>query len=70
MDVLLINLQSIEQGKEFAIQVDEPAVWSKLALAQMNTGLNGISDAIECFIRADDDNHYSKVIPLAEQKEL
>ncbi|XP_058100764.1 clathrin heavy chain 2-like isoform X2 [Magnolia sinica] len=64
VNVLLDNIQSIERAVEFAFRVEEDAVWSQVAKAQLREGL--VSDAIESFIRADDVTQFLDVIRAAE----
>ncbi|OWM87409.1 hypothetical protein CDL15_Pgr022520 [Punica granatum] len=64
VNVLLDNIRSIERAVEFAFRVEEDAVWSQVAKAQLKEGL--VSDAIESFIRADDATHFLDVIQAAE----
>ncbi|PWZ30333.1 Clathrin heavy chain 1 [Zea mays] len=65
VDVLLDNIRSIERAEEFAFRVEEDAVWSQVAKAQLREGL--VSEAIESFIRADDAAHFLDVIRAAEE---
>uniref|UniRef100_A0A2P2MW85 Clathrin heavy chain n=1 Tax=Rhizophora mucronata TaxID=61149 RepID=A0A2P2MW85_RHIMU len=64
VDVLLDKIQSIDRAVEFAFRVEEEAVWSQVAKAQLREGL--VSDAIESFICADDATHFMEVIHVAE----
>ncbi|GLT54485.1 hypothetical protein SLA2020_276780 [Shorea laevis] len=64
VNVLLDNIRSIERAVEFAFRVEEDAVWSQVAKAQLREGL--VSDAIESFIRADDVTQFLDVIRAAE----
>ncbi|KMZ59834.1 putative Clathrin heavy chain [Zostera marina] len=64
VDVLLDKLHSIERAVEFAFRVEEDAVWSQVAKAQLREGL--VSDAIESFIRADDATQFLDVIHAAQ----
>ncbi|RWW24693.1 hypothetical protein GW17_00011004 [Ensete ventricosum] len=64
VNVLLDNIQSVERAVEFAFRVEEDAVWSQVAKAQLRAGL--VSDAIESFIRADDETQFLDVIRAAE----
>ncbi|KAG5239975.1 clathrin heavy chain family protein [Salix suchowensis] len=64
VNVLLDNIQSIDRAVEFAFRVEEEAVWSQVAKAQLREGL--VSDAIESFIRADDATQFLEVIRAAE----
>ncbi|OAY74815.1 Clathrin heavy chain 1 [Ananas comosus] len=65
VNVLLDNIRSIERAVEFAFRVEEDAVWSQVAKAQLREGL--VSEAIESFIRADDTTHFLEVIQAAEE---
>ncbi|KVI09938.1 Armadillo-type fold [Cynara cardunculus var. scolymus] len=67
VNVLLDNIQSIPRAVEFAYRVEEDAVWSQVAKAQLREGL--VSDAIESFIRADDATQFLDVIRAAEDTE-
>ncbi|KZV51743.1 clathrin heavy chain 1-like [Dorcoceras hygrometricum] len=51
VNVLLDNIRDINRAVEFAFRVEEDAVWSQVARAQLREGL--VSDAIESFIRAE-----------------
>ncbi|GMI72607.1 clathrin heavy chain 1, hot ABA deficiency suppressor 1 [Hibiscus trionum] len=64
VNVLLDNIRSIDRAVEFAFRVEEDAVWSQVAKAQLREGL--VSDAIESFIRADDATHFLEVIRSSE----
>ncbi|GAU18113.1 hypothetical protein TSUD_248140 [Trifolium subterraneum] len=64
VNVLLDNIRSIDRAVEFAFRVEEDAVWSEVAKAQLREGL--VSDAIESFIRADDTTQFLDVIRAAE----
>ncbi|XP_024023044.1 clathrin heavy chain 1 [Morus notabilis] len=64
VNVLLDNIRSVERAVEFAFRVEEDAVWSQVAKAQLREGL--VSDAIESFIRADDATQFLDVIRAAE----
>ncbi|KAL2558245.1 Clathrin heavy chain 1 [Forsythia ovata] len=64
VSVLLDNIRDINRAVEFAFRVEEDAVWSQVAKAQLREGL--VSDAIESFIRADDATQFLEVIRAAE----
>ncbi|KAL2541769.1 Clathrin heavy chain 1 [Abeliophyllum distichum] len=64
VNVLLDNIRDINRAVEFAFRVEEDAVWSQVAKAQLREGL--VSDAIESFIRADDATQFLEVIRAAE----
>ncbi|GFS33553.1 clathrin, heavy chain [Actinidia rufa] len=64
VNVLLDDIRSIDLAVEFAFRVEEDAVWSQVAKAQLREGL--ASEAIESFIRADDATQFLEVISAAE----
>ncbi|OIW02584.1 hypothetical protein TanjilG_24035 [Lupinus angustifolius] len=68
VNVLLDNLRTIDRAVEFAFRVEEDAVWTQVAKAQLREGL--VSDAIESFIRADDATHFLEVIKAAEDTDV
>ncbi|CAL0315619.1 unnamed protein product [Lupinus luteus] len=68
VNVLLDNLRTIDRAVEFAFRVEEDAVWTQVAKAQLREGL--VSDAIESFIRADDATHFLEVIKAAEDSDV
>ncbi|KAK2982510.1 hypothetical protein RJ640_026353 [Escallonia rubra] len=68
VNVLLDNIQSIARAVEFAFRVEEDAVWSQVAKAQLREGL--VSDAIESFIRADDATQFLDVIRASEDADV
>ncbi|KAJ8437950.1 hypothetical protein Cgig2_031466 [Carnegiea gigantea] len=68
VNVLLDNIHSIDRAVEFAFRVEEDAVWSQVAKAQLKEGL--VSDAIESFIRAEDATHFLEVIKAAEDADV
>ncbi|XWS29035.1 hypothetical protein CRYUN_Cryun25bG0122100 [Craigia yunnanensis] len=68
VNVLLDNLKSIDRAVEFAFRVEEDAVWSQVAKAQLRVG--DVSEAIESFIRADDATEFLDVIKAAEDADV
>lgn len=64
VNVLVDHIQSIERSVEFAFRVEEDAVWSQVAKAQLREGL--VSEAIESFILADDTTQFLDVIRASE----
>jgi clathrin heavy chain len=62
-DVIVENIVSIDRAQAFAEQVDTPAVWSKVAKAQLD-GLR-VSDAIDSYIKANDPKNHEEVIEIA-----
>ncbi|KAE9451524.1 hypothetical protein C3L33_16595, partial [Rhododendron williamsianum] len=68
VNVLLDNIRSIDRAVEFAFRVEEDAVWSQVAKAQLREGL--VSEAIESFIRADDATQFLDVIRAAQDADV
>ncbi|KAJ8540473.1 hypothetical protein K7X08_030392 [Anisodus acutangulus] len=68
VNVLLDSIRDINRAVEFAFRVEEDAVWSQVAKAQLREGL--VSDAIESFIRADDTTQFLDVIRAAEDTDV
>ncbi|KAL2927364.1 Clathrin heavy chain 2 [Bienertia sinuspersici] len=68
VNVLLDNIESIDRAVEFAFRVEEDAVWSQVAKAQLRAGL--VSDAIESYIRAEDSTQFLDVIRAAEDADV
>ncbi|KAL1533146.1 Clathrin heavy chain, variant 2 [Salvia divinorum] len=68
VNVLLDNIRDINRAVEFAYRVEEDAVWSQVAKAQLRDGL--VSDAIESFIRADDATQFLEVIRAAQDADI
>uniref|UniRef100_A0A803NBW5 Clathrin heavy chain n=1 Tax=Chenopodium quinoa TaxID=63459 RepID=A0A803NBW5_CHEQI len=68
VNVLLDNIESIDRAVEFAFRVEEDAVWSQVAKAQLRAGL--VSDAIESFIRAEDSTQFLDVIRASEDADV
>lgn len=64
IDVLLSQLQDINRAADFAQHVNDPACWSRLGNAYLNTG--AVIEAIEAFLRASDPASYAHVIQQAE----
>ena len=67
VDVLLNHIEDIDRGMEFAERVDEPAVWSRLAKAQLDA--NDVHEAIDSYLRAEDPEAYREVIAAANREE-
>lgn len=61
--VLVDHVVSIDRAQEYAEQIDQPEVWSKVAKAQLD-GLR-VSDSIDSYIRANDPSNYNEVIETA-----
>ena len=60
MDVLLEKISDIERAQEFAQRVQIPAVWSKLAAAQLESEF--VQEAIQSYIKAKDPSCYVAII--------
>ena len=67
MDVLLEKIEDVDRAQEFAQRVQIPAVWSKLAGAQLDSGL--VQEAIESFIKAKDASTYLAIIEAVTNAE-
>lgn len=63
MQVLIDNIKNLDRAYEFAEKCNEPAVWSQLAKAQLNSGL--VKEAIDSYIKADDPSQYMEVVNVA-----
>lgn len=61
--VLVDHVVSIDRAQEYAEQIDEPEVWSRVAKAQLD-GLR-VTDAIDSYIRAQDPSNFNEVIEIA-----
>ncbi|KAI9851696.1 MAG: hypothetical protein M1838_003034 [Thelocarpon superellum] len=61
--VLIEHIVSIDRAQEYAERVELPAVWSRVAKAQLD-GLR-VTDAIESYLRAADPSNYAEVIEIA-----
>jgi len=64
VEVLVEKIRDLDRGKEFAERVNQSAVWSKLARAQLDGQL--VSEAISSYIKAKDATEYLLVINAAE----
>jgi clathrin heavy chain len=56
---------SLDRGSEYANKINQPAVWSRLAKAQLD-GLR-IRDAIDSYIKAEDPSNFREVIELSNR---
>lgn len=65
MNVLVEHMVSIDRGVAYANKVNEPAVYSRLAKAQLD-GLR-VKDAIDSYIKADDPSNFEEVIEIANR---
>ncbi|KAK2163986.1 hypothetical protein LSH36_71g06004 [Paralvinella palmiformis] len=63
IQVLIDNIKNLDRAYEFAEKCNEPAVWSQLAKAQLNSGL--VKEAIDSYIKADDPSQYMEVVNVA-----
>jgi len=70
MDVLLTNIDSLERAAEFAARCNDPVVWYKLGKALLHSSQpNAITEAIECYLKAENMTDYLEVIETAETEE-
>eukprot|EP00981_Chlorochromonas_danica_P008853 scaffold2320_cov168-Ochromonas_danica.AAC.5 len=67
VEVLVDKIRDLDRAKEFAERVNNAAVWSKLAKAQLNAML--VTEAINSYIKAKDATDYVNVIQTAESVE-
>ncbi|KAI0641858.1 clathrin heavy chain [Trametes meyenii] len=65
INVLVEHVVSLDRGVEYANKVNQPAVWSRLAKAQLD-GLR-IKDAIDSYIKAEDPSNYAEAIEIASR---
>ena len=68
IQVLLENMEDIPRAVEFAEYWDQPAVWSILAVAQLQAG--EVKEAIQSFLKADDATQFQMVISAAKNAEF
>lgn len=68
IQVLIEHVKDLERAAEFANRINEPAVYSKLARAQLDNNL--VKEAIESYIKADDHSHFLDVIRFANKAGL
>ena len=61
--MLIDHIKNLDRAYEFAEKCNEPAVWSQLAKAQLNSGL--VKEAIDSYIKADDPSQYMEVVNVA-----
>ncbi|KAJ8601991.1 hypothetical protein CTAYLR_002731 [Chrysophaeum taylorii] len=66
MGVLVDLIRNMERASEFAERVNAPAVWSRLAKAQLAEGGAHMDAAIASYIKASDPANYLEVIQAAE----
>lgn len=64
VEVLVDYIKDLERAKEFSERVNAPAVWSKLARAQLNAAM--VKEAIDSYVKAKDPSEYHDVIAAAE----
>ncbi len=66
IEVLVDHIRALDRAKEFAERVQEKAVWSKLAKAQLDEDL--VTEAIDSYIKAVDPSYFVEVISAAEKE--
>ncbi|KAG0175208.1 hypothetical protein DFQ28_005404 [Apophysomyces sp. BC1034] len=64
VEVLIDKIGDLDRAYEFAERSDQPAVWSKLAKAQLDS--MHVKEAIDSYIRANDMSNYMEVTRHAE----
>ncbi|RYG66447.1 hypothetical protein EON64_09740 [archaeon] len=67
VEILVDKIRDLDRAKEFSERANSPAVWSKLAKAQLNNGL--VTESINSYIKAKDATDYINVITVAEGAE-
>lgn len=65
IQVLIEHLDALPRAQDFAEQVKEPQVWSKLGRAQLQRRL--VKEAVDSFIKANDPEMYMEVIAVANE---
>jgi clathrin heavy chain len=68
IQVLIEHIKDLERASEFAGRIDEPAVYSKLARAQLDNDL--VKEAIASYIKADDHSQFLDVIRYANKADM
>lgn len=66
ISVLLDNIKNLDRAYEFAERLNQPAVWSRLAKAQLDASM--VKEAINSYIHADDASNFSEVITVANRE--
>lgn len=67
VNVLLDNIQSLERAAEFADKINLPEVWTVLGQAYLKREM--FSESIDCFIKANNGDHYEELIELNKKVE-
>ncbi|XP_006902589.1 PREDICTED: clathrin heavy chain 2 [Elephantulus edwardii] len=65
IQVLIKHIGNLDRAYEFAVNCNEPSVWSQLAEAQLQRDL--VKEAINSFIRADDPSSYPDIVQAASR---
>jgi len=68
IEVLINKLQNMQRAADYADVVNQPAVWSILAAAQLAGG--SAKDAIASYVKAVDSSAWEAVIAAANQQEV
>lgn len=63
--VLLDNVKSLDRAFEYAERVNLPDVWSRLAKAQLDSGM--LKESIDSYTHADDATNFAQVIQVANK---
>jgi len=66
--VMLDHLHDLARAEEYAEKVNQAAVWSLLAKAQLQQVPPLVKQSIASYIKAKDPNDYALVTPVAEQE--
>lgn len=62
--VLLRYIGNVKAAIEFAEKINNPQVWSKVGVAQLDQGM--VRESIDSFCKANDPHQYMRVITAAE----
>ena len=65
MQILIEHLHDLDRAREFAERCNQPAVWSLLGKAQLDSQM--VKEAIDSYIKADDPSTYTEVIQAANE---
>ena len=65
IEVLITHVHNLDRAYEFAERCNQPAVWSLLGKAQLDSQM--VKEAIDSYIKADDPSTYTEVIQAANE---
>lgn len=63
--VLIDRIGNLERAHEFADRINNKAVWTMLAVAQLRA--DAVKDAVDSYIKAEDSSNYREVITTANR---